>query len=211
MAAMLKSVNVGITQTIELGRQTVPTGIFKRPAPEAIHAGRLGLTGDVQLDRRHHGGPDKAVNVYPSEHYSYWSERLAGDLGPGSFGENFTTTGLFEEEVAIGDILKIGAALFQVTQPRQPCGKLAARHREPNLVRMVYESGRTGFYLRCLQPGKVQQGDAISTTERPADCITVLEALRIMERRDDAAAIERLLAIEALSEAWREEISQRSK
>ena len=209
MTAELLSVNSGQARPIQLGRETVSTGIFKLPITGRVRIGKLGVSGDEQLDRRYHGGPDKAVNLYPSEHYAYWAKLLKTELGPGAFGENLTTVGLTEESIAIGDVLRIGEALLQITQPRQPCGKLAARHEEPKLVKMVYETGKTGFYLRCLEAGSVAANDTIEIEDRDPVGISVLEALRIMDDRTNRAGAERLMQVAALSEAWREELSQR--
>jgi MOSC domain-containing protein YiiM len=185
------------------------SGIYKTPASGPVHLSLVGLAGDHQVDRRYHGGPDKAVNVYPSEHYEHWSSRLAEPCLPGAFGENFTTTGLVEDEVAIGDVFRVGKALVQVTQPRQPCSKLAGRHRQPQLVLWVEESGRTGFYLRCLEAGDVQAGDQLERVDRPAELISISEANRILRHhKHDKLVLQRLYRIPALSKAWRDDLAR---
>lgn len=206
MSAELVSLNLGTAQPLELGGRTVLSGIFKAPVGGPRWLGTEGLAGDEQADRRYHGGPDKAVNIYPGEHYAHWSSVLGGPLTPGAFGENFTTRGLVESEVAIGDVLRVGrSVLVQITQPRQPCGKLAARHGMTILPKLVEETGRTGFYVRCLEPGDVESGDKIMFEERPSVRVTVREANDIMRcRKVDREGVERLLAVEALSAAWRE-------
>ena len=208
MAAIVTSVNVGASRPLQLRNKTVLSGIYKEPIAGAVRIGRLGLVGDTQVDRRYHGGPDKAVNVYSVEHYPYWSERLGQTLTAGAFGENLTIQGLTESEVAIGDIYRVGEAVLQVTQPRQPCHKLSAKHDEPMLVKWVEQSGRTGFYLRCLEPGNVQAEDRWELAERCDPQFTISNCNRL--RSDPLAhqtAVQQLLAIPALSEAWRTELA----
>jgi len=130
---------------------------------------RLGLVGDQQADLRVHGGPDKAVYAYPIEHYANWlAERRSPEalLVPGGFGENLTTRGVDEHGVCIGDILRIGSVTAQVTQPRQPCFKLGLRFEDPQMLRAMTHSGRTGWYLRVLEPGLVEAGASITTIDR---------------------------------------------
>jgi MOSC domain-containing protein YiiM len=127
-----------------------------------------------------------------------------------SFGENFTTEGLREDEVCIGDVYRVGEALVEVSQPRQPCFKLATWNGEPRLSRWVQQSGRTGFYFRCLAEGRVEAGAAIALVERPFPWATIAEANRLMHRdKQDRAALERLLALPALSESWRQTFQRR--
>jgi MOSC domain-containing protein YiiM len=186
------------------------SGIFKRPVAGPVLLAKLGLNGDEQADRRYHGGADKAVNVYPQEHFAYWEEKLGQPLEPGAFGEDFSTRGLVEDETCIGDTYQVGAAVVQVTQPRQPCWNLASKHHEPELVRWVIESRKTGFYMRCLKPGSVQAGDLIKLVNRPANRVTISEANRIMiDAKHDLAAINRLLAVTELSDACRSELARR--
>ncbi len=202
------SVNIGSPQPIVLPWETVLSGIFKQPVDRPVRFGRTGLTGDATVDLRNHGGRDKAVNVYPSEHFAYWHETTGLQMSAGAFGENLTTVGLDETTIWIGDRWRIGAVLAQVTQPRQPCQKLSARHRRPELVKEVYQSGKTGFYLRCLEPGPVCVGDTWHLEDRVESSVTVLEALRIRDGERDQAAVERLLTVEGLSEAWQAELTR---
>jgi MOSC domain-containing protein YiiM len=169
-----------------------------------LRLGLTGLEGDAQADLRVHGGPDKAVCVYPTEHLAPWSERLGRRLAPAAFGENFSVTGLLESDVCLGDVYRVGTALVQVTQPRQPCYKLATRQGEPQFALWVQETGRTGYYFRCLEPGEVRPGDAITLVKRPAPGCTIAEANRLLHHdKRDGAGLERLLAVEALSASLR--------
>jgi MOSC domain-containing protein YiiM len=152
------------------------SAIWKTPLSGAARVGRFGLEGDSQADPAFHGGAEKAIYVYPAEHYAYWRP-LLGELGWGAFGENFTTDGLLEAEVRIGDELAIGSVLLEVTQPRTPCVKLAMRFNRPGLVREFMRSARTGFYCAVLRDGEVRAGDRIEWGRRAAAMPTVVELL----------------------------------
>jgi len=143
------------------GRQ-LATGIFKMPVDGKVGVRRLNLDGDEQADLTVHGGPDKAVYAYPVEQYEFWKKELPErDLQWGSFGENLTTSGFDENSICIGDKLKIGTALFVVTQPRMPCFKLGIRLADPSMVRRFYKSGKWGFYLAVVEEGEIETGDLI--------------------------------------------------
>ena len=158
----LISVNVGKAQQVLWRGRTVRTAIFKLPVDGPVEVRELGLAGDRQADLRVHGGPDKAVYAYPSEHYEYWKEELPDvALVWGNFGENFTTEGLLESDLRAGDRLQIGTATLMVTTPRQPCYKLQVRFDRADMTRRFLASGRSGFYLRVIAPGEVSAGSAI--------------------------------------------------
>lgn len=208
---LVQSINIGQVAYFSMQGESVPTGIFKQPVTGPVEVGKLGLVGDLQADRRFHGGPDKAVNVYPAEHYIYWREMLGVDWSAGAFGENLTTRGLLENEVAIGDVFQLGDVRFEVTQARQPCWKLAAKHQLSNLVKLVETSGRTGFYLRCLTPGTITTDMELTRISRPELRFSVFEAYQILRDRHDLEGANELLKVSALSDAWREELSQRKE
>lgn len=187
------------------------TGFFKNPTDAPVWLGEANLEGDGQADLRVHGGPDKAVNVYPSEHLAYWQQQLGASEAPaGAFGENFTTSGLIETAVCIGDVYRIGTALVQVSQPRQPCWKLARRWGCPDLPARVRATGRTGWYLRTLEPGQVRRGDVIGLVERPFPRWSVAEANRVMhDSHSPAAECRELAGCPALAANWREKLLSR--
>ena len=199
MNGILCELNVGAPRALHHGRVVVQSGIDKTPVAGACWLGEAGLAGDTQVDRRNHGGPDKAVCVYPSEHFAYWSERLGVPIGPGGFGGNFTTVGLDETTVHIGDVYRVGETLVQVSQPRAPCFKLAARHRAPRLPLWVQQTGWSGFYLRCLRPGWVRAGDRIELVRQLDDRLSIADANRILYG-DMAPERQRMLA-EAMDRA----------
>ena len=164
------SVNVGRPREVADGERIVRTAIWKAPVAGRVRVARLNLEGDGQADLRVHGGPDKAVYAYPSEHYVAWAAELERtDLGWGSLGENLTLRGLSETDVHAGDTLRIGSAVFTVTTPRQPCFKLGIRLGTNAVIRRMWETGRCGFYLAVTREGDLGAGDAITCERGPGE------------------------------------------
>ena len=210
MNARLVSLNVGEPKPLAYRGKHVQSGFCKSPEPGGLWLGETGLEGDGQADLENHGGPEKAVCVYPLEHYPYWQERLERPLEPGAFGENFSTEGLLESDVCIGDVYRVGGALVQVSQPRQPCYKMAARHGVKELALWVLETGFTGFYFRCLEPGEVRAGEGISLVRRARTPVSLAEANRVMHHdKRDVESIELLLAVPELAASWRRTFEKR--
>lgn len=206
----VRSVQVGLPQEFRSSETTGPTGrpwtsaIVKRSVTGPRRVGWTGLEGDGQADLEHHGGPDKAVLAYAETHYPEWRAELPETEFPaGAFGENLTLEGLSEDTVAIGDEWSNGSVRFQVSQPRQPCWKLARRLGVPDMVARVQDSLRSGWYLRVLQEGVVEEGDELSLLARPHPAWTVAEASRVMYgvRTDPTAALE-LAGLPELSASW---------
>ena len=198
------SLNVGRAGTLPWRGRRVRSAIDKAPADGPVALGVTGLVGDEQADLRVHGGPDKAVCCYPSEHFPRWARLLERPaMPPGAFGENLTLAGLTEAGVHIGDTYTLGEAVVQVSQPRGPCFKLAARWGKTTLAREMARDMVAGFYLRVLAPGAVTAGDIMALTERVSD-ISVAEVLRVTYRdRHDPAALQRVDAVPELAEQWR--------
>ena len=172
------SVNVGRPHEFTIRGEIVVTSIFKDPVMGRVRIGALNLDGDEQSDLTVHGGVNKAVYAYPSEHYAWWRERLPdAELGWGAFGENLTIEGLIESTTCIGDRLRIGTAELVVTQPRQPCYKLAYKFGREDMIKRFRQSGRSGFYLRVAREGDVGAGDSIELLSRPEDAPTVTDIL----------------------------------
>lgn len=208
---VLTSIQVGAPRDYAADGRRAPynrswtTGIFKTPVDAAVYLGRTGLDGDGQADLVNHGGADKAVCAYSADHYEGWRAEGLMATAPGAFGENFTIEGLSEGDVCIGDRWSIGDAIVEVSQPRQPCWKLARKWRSSDLVERVVRSGRTGWYFRVSQPGAVAATQRLTLMERPYPEWSVTAANLVMHgrpRRPDAAAA--LASVEALSAAWRE-------
>ena len=200
-------------------RGEVISGIDKRSLDRPVRVGPHGLEGDQQGDRKHHGGGDKAVHHYAFEHYPFWRAQL-GDLPllarPGAFGENLSTTGITEDDLRIGDVLRAGTALLQVSQGRQPCWKLDLRFGVRGMARRVQRSVRTGWYYRVLEPGFVAPGDRLTLVDRTTDW-PIGRALRVIFRDHPAgvtAEVVRdrtaeLAALPALSDSWRDTLKAR--
>src|SRR3989442_5996598 len=204
----LASVNVGLPREVTWHGRIVTTGIFKQPVEGRVRLRKLNLDGDRQADLTVHGGKDKAVYCYPLAHYDYWKRELAGrELPPASFGENFTTDGLLEDSVNIGDQFSIGSAEVIVTQPRLPCYKLGIRFQSDDMVRRFLASGRTGFYFAVIREGEVGAGDEIKVIARDPNGIPVSEITRlyVAKRYGDAdvAWVQRALRVAALPESWK--------
>lgn len=202
---IIESLNIGLPVKENFYGREITTGIRKQPVSGPVRLGRLGFEGDGVADKKHHGGEDKAVCVYSTEHYRFWEEEALGiTLPPAAFGENFSVSALHEKEICIGDIFQAGTALVQVSQPRQPCSTLAARYGRSDMVKLVVNSGRTGFYFRVLQEGVVKRGDALVRRERDPQSITVSFANRTFHHdKKNFEAIERVLSLPALSASWR--------
>ncbi|MFD0670218.1 MOSC domain-containing protein [Cohnella sp. GCM10027633] len=197
------SLNVGKVQAGQYKGKDQRSAIVKSSVAGAVRLGELGFAGDEQADLVYHGGPDKAVCVYSLDHYPHWEQVLGRTLPHGSFGENFSVSGLLEADVRIGDTFGIGSAVVQASQPRQPCWKLAMRWGLDELPLLVTETGATGFYFRTLSGGEVSAGDTLRLLSRHPAGITVAEANRVMHRdKDDADGIRALLAVDALSASW---------
>jgi MOSC domain-containing protein YiiM len=200
----LLSVNVGRPRLVAYDGDTVSTGIFKEPVSGPVVLRTLNLDGDRQADLSVHGGPSKAVYVYPSEHYEYWKRELPGmELPWGMFGENFTTSGL-NEEVNVGDKFRVGSAVVMVTEPRLPCYKLGIRFGRSDMIRRFLASGRTGFYFAVLQEGTVAAGDEIELIEQSTGGVTISDITRLYVRdKQNVELLRRAIELEALPESWR--------
>jgi len=205
------SVNVGLPREIEWNGRIVRTSIFKEPVTGRVRVARLNVDGDQQSDLTVHGGPDKAVYAYPSEHYRFWRSELPDmDLAWGVFGENFTTDGLGEDSLHIGDRLRVGSAEFVVTQPRMPCFKLGIRFNRSDMVKRFLQSGRTGFYFAVLTEGEVTAGDAIELLKQDEQGITVADVVNLY--RQDATnqdLLRRVSQLPSLPNSWRDYFRKR--
>jgi MOSC domain-containing protein YiiM len=194
------SLNVGLPRALRVRDREVTTGIFKAPVPGPVMLRRLNLDGDRQADLENHGGLNKAVYAYPSEHYEFWRRELPEmDLPWGIFGENLTIEGLREEEACIGDHFRIGEAVVAVSQPRIPCYKLGIRFGRDDIVKRFLASGRSGIYFLVLEEGMVKAGDAIERIHRDENGITVAEINRAyVHTRENIPLVRRIVSAEIL-------------
>jgi MOSC domain-containing protein YiiM len=199
------SVNVGAPREATWQGRLVTTGIFKEPVKGPAMLRMLNLDGDQQADLTVHGGVDKAVYAYPSEHYAYWRAELLGvDLPWGMFGENFTAEGLLEEAVYIGDRFKIGETEVMVTEPRMPCYKLGLKFGRTDIMKRFLVSRRTGFYFAVVREGMLRAGDAIEFIGREQQEISVADITRLYAfEKDDVKSLRRAIEVEALPESWK--------
>jgi MOSC domain-containing protein YiiM len=204
------SIHVGKPKPVLHQGKELETGIYKSPVASPIRLARLNFEGDGQADLEHHGGPDKAVCVYCEEHYPYWEKELRRSLNRGAFGENVTVQGMTEAEVCIGDIYRLGEAVVQISQPRQPCFKLGMRHDVADLPVKVQTTGFTGYYFRVLEEGTVASGSEVKLLERHPAGITVAYANRIKyHEKKNREGIERILSVKELSDSWRASLISR--
>ena len=209
----LISLNVARPQLTVYKGATINTGIFKKPVSGHIRLRTLNLDGDKQADLSVHGGPNKAVYAYPSEHYGYWRGELPEmDLPWGMFGENFTTEGLGEDEVHVGDRFRIGSAVLMVRQPRMPCYKLTVKFQRDDMLARFLNSGRSGFYFSVEEEGAVGEGDSLELISRNRDDITITEMNRLFARdRYNRDLLQKAIATASLPEEWREYFLPRLK
>ena len=211
----ISSIQVGKPKTVS---PDWTTAIFKKSVTGPVYLGKHNLQGDQQADLKVHGGIDKAVNVYPIEHYQYWNQRARfpfrrrialSPIPNGAFGENFTTLGFTENEVCIGDTFKIGTTIVQVSQPRQPCWKLARKFNQPKLPIWVKKTGKTGWYFRVLLEGNVTAGDAIKLLDRNCSKWTIEKTNQLMHLpQKHSQDIHDILECPYLSSSWRKSFEQ---
>ena len=207
------SVNVGLPRNVLFNGQIITTAIFKDPVNGPIILRKLNLDGDKQADLTVHGGIDKAVYSYPEEHYYYWRKQFPNmDLEWGMFGENFTTEGLLEDAVNVGDQFQIGSAKLVATQPRMPCYKLGVRFGRMDVIRKFMTSGRPGIYFKVLTEGEIKTGDKIKLIKRDKNNVTVKDIVTLYITRNNTDNIEtmrRATKIRDLPEGWRSEFQQK--
>jgi MOSC domain-containing protein YiiM len=204
----LVSVNTGLPREVTWHEKSVITAIYKQPVAGRVALCKLNLDGDRQADLHVHGGEYKAVYCYPIEHYDYWERELSGQALPlGVFGENFTTDGLLEDSLHLGDKLSVGSAEVVVTQPRLPCYKLGVRFQNDEMVKRFLASARTGFYLAVSREGEVGAGDEIKVLAQDPNALPVSEITRLYIAKrygdDDLTCLRRALRVAALPESWK--------
>ncbi len=196
-----------------LGPRGIPSGIAKASVDRPLAIGPLGLAGDAQGDTKHHGGPEKALHHYPLDHYLTWTSEIGhrdvlGSLG--AFGENLSTLGLTEEDVAVGDVFALGSAIIEVSQGRQPCWKLNERFAQADMARRVQASGRTGWYYRVLQSGEVSPDAQLQRIERAAPAWTIRRIWQVFYVDTlNRAELAELAEMPQLAEGWRRHARRR--
>ena len=205
MCLRLLSLNVGLPREVRFQGELVTTGIFKEPVRGRVRIRKLNIDGDKQADLKVHGGVDKAVYAYAREHYDYWRQELPDMSLPwGMFGENFTTEGMFEEMVNIGDQFKVGTAKLVATQPRMPCYKLGVKFGRMDIIKRFLASGLTGIYFKVIEEGELRQGDEIKLVKKDKNNVTIKDIVRLYTvDKDDVETIERAIKVKDLPNGWR--------
>ena len=213
MSAIVRSIQVGkIQEYTDQSGKTWQSAIRKVTVNGTVEVRSSGLVGDQQADLVHHGGVDKAVHGYCGDHFAAWQQEFPEwPVEAGCFGENLTIEGQAECDVCIGDVFQIGSCRLQVSQPREPCWKLARSNNVDKLAVRVQQLGRTGWYFRVLQPGEIQAGDAIELVDRPDHGMTIERANAILFAKPRNPADDLALAkCPQLSDAWRESLEKRA-
>ncbi|OAS24393.1 MOSC domain-containing protein [Paenibacillus oryzisoli] len=206
----ITSINVGLPQIITYQGKELTTGIYKTPVSSSLFVSKIQMDGDGQADLTVHGGVDKAICVYPEEHYAYWESLRGHKLEAATFGENLTIRGLQEHEVHIGDTFAIDEVIVQVSQPRQPCHKLAKRMDWPEATLYVQETGYTGYYFRVLKEGFIAPDSKMKLVARDEAGVTVAFANHIKYHdKVNREAIKRVLTVDALSDSWKQSFRKR--
>ena len=207
----LISVNVGLPRTVMSNGDPVSTGIFKEPVAGRVMLRTLNLDGDRQADLSVHGGPSKAVYAYPSEYYDYWTHEFPEMKLPwGMFGENFTTAGLLETEVNVGDKFRVGSAIVMATEPRMPCYKLGIRFGRSDIIKRFLASERTGVYFAVLQEGEVGAGDPMELIEKSQDSLKLSDITALYTReKHNVGLLRRAIEVATLPESWKDYFRQR--
>ena len=207
----LISLNVARPRLAMYRGETFNTGIFYQPVSGPVALRTLNLDGDRQADLVVHGGPFKAVYAYPSEHYEFWNAELLGaNLPWGMFGENFTTEGLLESELHVGDRLRIGSAIVLVRQPRIPCYKLAVKFQRNDILQRFLRSGRSGFYFSVEEEGTVEAGDSFEVLSQEPLGITIAEINQLfVDDRFNLELLNKAMTSPALPEDWRDYLRKR--
>ena len=197
----------GKTETHERNGRKWRTAYCKQPVERAMHLAIDGLAEDQQANKKYHGGPDKALCVYPAEHYDFWTLQLGRTLEGAGFGENVTLAGLVEEDACIGDIFRWGDAVVQISEPREPCANIARRWGISELTNWVRETGFTGWYMRVLETADVVRDDPWVLEERPHPDASVAKLNRLLaEPTRDIDAVRGFAELDVLGETWRDEI-----
>jgi MOSC domain-containing protein YiiM len=211
MSMKVLSVNVGLPREVEWKGITVSTGIFKEPVAGPVAVRRDNLDGDRQADLTVHGGPNKAVYGYASEHYPYWRKQFPNmELPWGVFGENLTTEGVSEDSLHIGDVLRVGSAVLRVVQPRQPCYKLQIRFGRDDIIQRFLVSGRSGFYFSIVQQGEVEAGSEIEVVSRDENQVSIADIHRLyLGVEPDPELLQRALRVPVLPEGLRGSLVKR--
>jgi len=207
----ISSVNIGEAKTISWRGKDIQTGIYKYPVKQAIYLGNEDVENDHVIDRRYHGGLDKACYLFSKDHYSFWKEKYPNlDWDYGMFGENLTISSFNENRISIGDIFKIGEAIVQITQPRQPCFKLGVRFGTQKMVKQFVESGHSGAYVRVIKTGNVKKDDEMILQEQMKNSMSLGDIFRLLyDNHASIKDVKKALLIESLAQSCKNDLKKR--
>jgi len=207
----IKSINIALPAEIKIPHgQSLYSGISKSPKTGKIYLNTLGFEGDGVADNKNHGGPEKAVCAYCLDHFPFWQKEIGKELHPGAFGENLSIIGLPETAIHIGDQYKIGDAIIECSQPRQPCHKLNKKLDMPDMVYRVQNSGFTGYYFRVIQPGWVQSETDMILNKEGSGKVSVYSANRLMHHdKLNYEQMKHIIEKTLLSERWKQTFNTR--
>ena len=202
LAGSLVSIQMAKPREIGQGDSAWTTAFFKQPIDGPVYVSELGLDGDGQADTKNHGGPEKAVLAYSTDHEAFWWGEISAEVKPGGFGENLSVAGVDEQSTCIGDRWSIGEVVLEVTQPRQPCWKLGRRWELTELPKLVVQNGRSGWYFRVIRTGNISAGDSVILDDRPEPDWTIARANKVYYGGDVNEKLS-LSNVPPLSESWR--------
>lgn len=204
------STNIGKPTTILWNGEEERTGIFKYPVSESLYLGKTDVEKDTVIDRKHHAGINKACYLFAADEYPYWKKRYPHlEWNWGMFGENLTVEGLDESQLCIGDILEIGSAVVQVSQPREPCYKLGVRFEDQGILKKFIERGRPGTYLRVLEKGEVNKGDPVEFRKRSTNTLTVQQFFNLLyDTKKDAEMLRLFMGNDAVPQYKKERMKK---
>ena len=204
------SINIGKPITFNVGNKPFVTGIFKTPIKAPVYLSQTNFEGDGQADVVHHGGLDKAVCLYPYEHYAHWGKVLNKQLDLGAFGENITVKGMIETDVHIGDVFQLDEAIVQITQPREPCYKIAKRYNLKQFPMLIQETGYSGYYLKVIEEGYVNEQSSMKLLEKHPSFVTVDSVNKVLYHdTENSSSIKKILSVDALASSLREKLTKR--
>lgn len=213
MSDIVTITGVYVGQARDMSSDGTPTAIAKEALRSAVAVSDVGLDGDEQADGDSHGGPERALSHYPAEHYAVWGQHYRGTsdrLGPGALGENISTNGLTERNVRVGDVFRMGTAVVEVSQPRQPCWKISEHLGLPDLAREVAASGRSGWLYRVLETGYVGPGDVVERVQAAEHGITIARMWALHNAtHPDLEELEVLAGLDVLADGWRRRLAER--
>ncbi|MEH7380915.1 MOSC domain-containing protein [Bacillus sp. JJ1533] len=210
MTIEIKNFSIGLPKKMTYGKNEEMMTAIRKQAVEEAFLTKDGFRGDGVADLKHHGGPDRAVCIYPYEHYSLWQSEFLVQFPLPTFGENLTLTNMEEKDVCIGDIFQVGDSVIQITQGRIPCSTITKKTNNPYLLKMMVQTGFTGYLARVLKEGIVRKDSTISLEERKSNQVSILEANEIYYKRPrDIEGIQKILAVEELADEWKDMLNER--